>query len=364
MNLARYMQRVDKDGVTYYRYNPPADAVEAGIVKRIKVGTSLVDAINYCNQQNDLVDEWRQHYRYLKHLTDKSTVNDLTKSYVNSFEHSRLGIKTRSDYAYYLKQWYQSRTAGQVLLHTRLGSLTTPMCQQIYDTHASNSISLANHSLAVYRLLFSYAIRNGFCTFNPFTNVKRQTDRPRRTVWTNAQIKQFLAAAFESFDTRSLGLLVYTAYCSAQRLGDMRLLTWSDYNIETGVMSLTQSKRRAKVSIPLPHDLQQMLIQQHKELSWQKYMFPTTRSVRGVMQPYSMQGLAKAGRVLMDKVGLPSELQLMDMRRTAVTEMVSVGVPVSNIISLTGHATVHSLTPYMKATLSSATVAQKMRGMI
>ena len=364
MKLARYMTLVDRNGVTSYRYNPPADAVEAGVVKRESLGTSLVDAINYCNEQNELMDEWRQHHRYLKHLTDKSTVNDLTKSYVNSLEHSRLGVKTREDYAYYLKQWYQDRTAGQVLLHTRIGSLTTPMCQQIYETHAGNSVSLANHSLAVYRLLFNYAIRNGFCTFNPFTAVKKQSSKPRRVTWENNQVKQFLAAAFESFDTRSLGLLVYTAYCSAQRLGDMRLLTWSDYNVDTGVMSLTQSKRRAKVSIPLPQDLQQMLRQQHNELSWQRYMFPTTRTVGGVLQPYSLQGLAKAGRLLMDKAGISNELQLMDMRRSAVTEMIGAGVPLTNVMAVTGHATPSSLTPYIRHTLKSATVAQQMRGMI
>ena len=362
MNLARYMQRVDKDGVAYYRYNPPADAVEANIVKRIKIGTNLVEAINYCNEQNELMDEWRQHHRYLKHLTDKSTVNDLTKSYINSLEHSRLGIKTRSDYAYYLKQWYQDRTAGQVLLHTRLGSLTTPMCQQIYDTHAGNSVSLANHSLAVYRLLFSYAIRNGFCIFNPFTNVKRQTDRPRRTVWTKEHIKAFMATAFSKYEWRSIGLIVYTAYCAAQRLGDMRMLTWDSYDINTGVLSLEQSKRRARVAIPLPKDLQEMLKQQHLDLSWQPFIMPA--STKNTPKPYSLQQLSKVGKVVMQEAGLPDELQLMDLRRTAITEMVEVGVALTNVMALSGHATVHSLTPYVKHTLKSATVAQNMRGMV
>jgi site-specific recombinase XerD len=87
-------------------------------------------------------------------------------------------------------------------------------------------------------------------------------------------------------------------------------------------------------------------------------------STKNTPKPYSLQQLSKAGKVVMQEAGLPDELQLMDLRRTAVTEMVSVGVPVSNIISLTGHATVHSLTPYMRHTLQSSTVAQKMRGVL
>lgn len=361
MNLARYMQTVDRNGVVSYKYAPPPDAVEAGVVKRKALGTSLVDAINYCNEQNDVLDEWRKEHRYLKHLTTKSTVLDLVKSYINSIDYSKLSVKSKDDYVYYLKRWASDKATHTTMYKSRLQDLTAPSMQRIYDMHAAHSVSLANHVLAVYRLLFSYAIRNGFCTFNPFTAVKKQTSKPRRVTWERDDIKDFMTASFSKFETRSLGLLVYTAYCAAQRLGDMRLLTWDSYNVDTGVLSLTQSKRRAKVSIPLPQDLQQMLKQQHAELGWQQYVFPTTRTVVGVLQPYSLQGLAKAGRAIMEQAELPTELQLMDLRRTAVTEMVMAGVPLTNVMSLTGHATPSSLTPYVRHTLKSAAVAQDMR---
>ncbi len=363
MKLARYMLAVDRDGVVTYRYNPPTDAVEAGVVKRESLGTSLIIAVNKANEYNDILDNWRKEHRYLKQLTTKSTTLDLVKSYKNSIDYSKLSVKSKEDYLYYLKRWAGDKATHTTLYASKLQDLTTPAMQRIYDLHASHSVSLANHVLAVYRLLFSYAIRNGFCTFNPFTAVKKQTSKPRRVTWERQDIKAFMSAAFASFDTRSLGLIVYTAYCAAQRLGDMRLLTWDSYDINTGVLSLTQSKRRAKVSIPLPQDLQHMLKQQHTELGWQQYVFPTSRTIGGMLQPYSLQGLAKAGRCIMEKAQLPVELQLMDLRRTAVTEMVSAGVPTTNIMSLTGHATPSSLTPYIRHTLKSATVAQDMRDM-
>ena len=361
MNLARYMQLVDRNGVVSYKYAPPADAVEAGVVKRKALGTSLVDAVNYCNEQNDVLDDWRKEHRYLKHLTTKSTVVDLVKSYINSIDYSKLSSKSKEDYVYYLKRWAGDKATHTTLYASRLQDLTTPSMQRIYDLHAAHSISLASHVLAVYRLLFSYAIRNGFTTFNPFTAVKKQTSKPRRVTWEREHIKAFMTVAFSTFETRSLALLVYTAYCAAQRLGDMRLLTWDSYDVETGTLSLTQSKRRARVSIPLPKDLQQMLKQQRDELGWQQYVFPTTRSVAGILQPYSLQGLAKTGRAIMQDAQLPDELQLMDLRRTAVTEMVMAGVATTNIMSLTGHATPSSLTPYIRHTLKSAAVAQDMR---
>jgi integrase len=360
MKLARYMQLVDRAGVVSYRYNPPADAIEAGIVKRVTLGTNMYDAINFCNTENEKLDEWRREHRYLKNLSDKSTIEDLYKSYINSLDYSKLSDKSKYDYPYYMKGWFAGKTAGATLLKTRLCDLSAPICQRLYDGFAAHSVSLANHTLAVYKLMMSYAIRNGFTTFNPFKAVKTQTVKSRRVVWEREHIKAFMSVAFSNYATRSLGLIVYTAYCAAQRLGDMRMLTWSSYDINTGVLQLEQSKRRARVSVPLPQDLQQMLKQQHDELGWQQYMFPLPEK----MKPYTLTGLAKAGRALMEQAGLPEELQLMDLRRTAVTEMVSVGVPVPNIMSLTGHATPQSLVPYMKHTLKSATVAQEMRGMI
>lgn len=360
MTLPRYMLSVTRGGETFYRYNPPADAIDAGIVKRQQLFVSYDEAVSFCEEQNKLLDEWRKEHRYLKNLSEKSTMSDLYKSYINSIGFKKLSAKSRYDYPYYMNGWFESRTAGTTLRRTRLCDLSTPLCQRIYDQHAEHSVSLANHTLAVYKLVFNYAIRNGFTTHNPFKAVKAQAVKSRRVVWERQHIKDFMEAAFKNYSTRSIGLIVYTAYCAAQRLGDMRTLTWKSYDVDTGVLHLEQSKRRARVSVPLPQDLQQMLKQQHVELGWQQYMFPLPEK----MEPYTLTGLAKAGRVLMQQAGLPAELQLMDLRRTAVTEMVSAGVPVPNIMSLTGHATPQSLVPYMKHTLKSATVAQEMRGMI
>ena len=349
------------DAANKYRYNPPRDAIEAGIVKCASLSSDFAEAVTFCNNQNELLDEWRKEHKYLKNLSSKSTVNDLIKSYSNSLEYSKLSVKSKHDYLYYLKQWNDSRTAGTTLQHTRLADLATPMCQRIYDLHATHSVSLANHVLAVYRLLFSYAIRNGFTTFNPFTNVKRRSDKPRRVVWSKDDIKAFMDTAFSKYEWRSIGLIVYTAYVTAQRLGDMRMLTWDKYNLDTGVLTLEQSKRRARVSIPVSKSLQAMLAQQHADIGWQQYMFPAAKSP---LKPYTLTGLAQVGREVMDAASLPDNLQMMDLRRTAITEMVEAAVPISNIMSMSGHATPHSLTPYMKATLKSSTVAQEMRGLI
>ena len=344
-----------------YRYNPPKDAVEAGVVKRVSLGNNYEQACAYAEEQNKLMAEWRAERKYLKELTQKSRIKDLIKSYLNSLSFSKLTEKTKTDYIYYLQCWYKSRLGGVPLENAKLGNVMTPMCQKVYEEHAENSISLANHSLAVYRLLFNYAIRHGFTMHNPFTQVKTQKQKSRKVVWQREDVRAFLNTAFTKFEWRNIGLIVNMAYEWGQRLGDMRTLTWDDYNHETGVLTLTQSKRGAKITLPTSAGLKAMLEQQHHDFGWQPYIAPQPKTVKGKLHPYSLTGLSRVGAQIMEEAQLPEELTLMDLRRTAITEMVEEGVPISSIMAVSGHATPTSLTPYIKHTLRSSTNAQSMR---
>jgi hypothetical protein len=59
--------------------------------------------------------------------------------------------------------------------------------------------------------------------------------------------------------------------------------------------------------------------------------------------------------------GLPEELRLMDIRRTGVTQMDKEGVPINQIMSVTGHSHMASVKPYLKHSYDSANSALTMR---
>ena len=362
MPLPSYMnEKIRSDGTIVYRYNPPKDAVEAGVVKRENVGTDLVEACAYVEAQNAIMKEWRDEKKYLKNLTRKSRIEDLIKSYMESKSFQELEPKTQKDYEYYLKSWYKDSLGGVPLKNAKIGNIVTPMCQRVYDDNADKSVSMANHTLAVYRLLFNYGIRKGFTTHNPFSAVEKRSTKPRKVVWERHHVRAFLNTAFSEFEWRNVGLIVNMAYEWGQRLGDMRELTWDDYDVETGILTLTQSKRGANIQVPTSEGLKRMLAQQHHDFGWQRYVAPAPKSIRGKLYPYSINRLNRIGRRIMDEAKLPEELTLMDLRRTAITEMVEVGVPVSSIMAVSGHATPMSLSPYIKHTLRGATTAQTMR---
>lgn len=353
MTLPRYVMQVGNT----YRYNPPSDAVKAGVIRR-KTFTDLYEAKMYALVANTELDAWRKERKDLRNLNTNAKVSELINSYKQNISYTALSAKTRKDYDYYLACW----SSHKLLQHNKMAELTTPLCQRIYEEAAEHSVSLANHSLACYRLLFNYAIRHGFTQHNPFSKVLRRADKPRRTVWTRADIKTFLDVAYSSFKWRNVGLIVQMAHEWGQRLGDMRLLTWQSYDVETGVLSLEQSKRRAKVTLPTSQTLQAMLKQQHEEYGWQQYIAPSNKpDQQGGLKPFSDMRLAIVGADIMKAANIPEGLRLMDLRRTAISEMLEVGVPITNIMSISGHATPQSLTPYLKHTLQSATLAQNMR---
>ena len=59
--------------------------------------------------------------------------------------------------------------------------------------------------------------------------------------------------------------------------------------------------------------------------------------------------------------GLPKELTAMDMRRTAITEMVEAGVDTTQIMAVSGHNSPQSMRPYIKHTFKSANNALARR---
>jgi integrase len=141
----------------------------------------------------------------------------------------------------------------------------------------------------------------------------------------------------------------------------MRLLTWDNIDLEEHKLYLEQSKRRAEVTLPIEDDLLEMLTQQEQDFGFQQYVVPRTTPVQGEYHPYSMERLSKAGRAVMREAGLSEELRLMDLRRTGTTQMVEAGVPMGQIMSVTGHSNPQSVKPYMKNTYASANSALTAR---
>lgn len=283
------------------------------------------------------------------------TVQQLVDKYYTSNDFSMLRDRTKKDYQYFLGVMCDS--FGDV----NFDKLSSKQAKHAYEEWVVRGISFANHICTVSSIVFRYAIDMEYAQINPFASVRRKTPAQRKVVWTEDDVRQFLDTAYGEFQWRSIGLIVHMAYDWCQRLGDMRLLTWDNFDFANRKLSLEQSKRRSQVTLPIEDDLYDMLIHQEQDFGFQQYVVPRTMPVGGEYQPYSIERLSKAGRAVMREAGLSEELRLMDLRRTGTTQMVEAGVSMGQIMSVTGHSNPQSVKPYMKNTYASANNALTTR---
>jgi integrase len=284
-----------------------------------------------------------------------NTVEELVNTYYSSNNFNMLRERSQKDYRYFLS-----------VLVAEFGdcdytSVTSKQAKHAYEEWVKRGITFANHVCTVSSLIYRYAIDMEYATINPFANIKRKTPVQRKVVWTEDDVRQFLDTAYSQFEWRSIGLIIHMAYEWCQRLGDMRLLQWSNIDLDNRKLFLEQSKRRSQVTLPIGDDLNEMLMEQEQDFGFQTYVAPRVLPVGGEYHPYSIERLSKAGRAVMREAGLDEKLRLMDLRRTGTTQMVEAGVPMGQIMSVTGHSNPQSVKPYMKNTYTSANNALTAR---
>ena len=289
-------------------------------------------------------------------------LSSLIDEYYLSFDFKSLRDETKVQYQYFLGVVLDTKIDGaQKLGSINFSDITTKMAKVSYEQWCERGIHLANHVMSVARVVYNYGIHMEHCTINPFSSIKRRTPIARKVVWSRDDVKAYLDVAYSDFYTRSLGLIVHMAYEWCQRLGDMRVIKWSNLDLVEKKMHIQQSKRRAEVFLPIEDGLCKMLIQQEQDFGFQEYVAPRPRSRRGIHLPYTITKLPVEGRKIMDSAGLSKELRLSDLRRTGTTEMVDAGVSMGNIMSVTGHTNPQSVKPYMKNTFASANLALNTR---
>jgi integrase len=352
----RYVQRRKlADGKTHYRFNPPQDLVDEGVVKRRELGTDLRNVRVAANRFNEDINKFRTNQEQIRNIKRTSTLSDLIDSYYSSNDFSMLRENTKQDYRYFLD--ILRATSGS----KKFMAITTRDAKNAYESWVKRGVTLANHVCSCASIVFNYATHMEYTTLNPYKAVKKRLPKKRKVVWTDEEVIKMLDFCYSDFKYRSIGLIVQMAYEWCQRIGDMRELKWENVFLDRAELYLEQSKRRSQVFLPISDDLNTMLKQQKEDFGFQAYICPKIKPIQGVYVPYGKYEIGIIARRIMRKIGLSDELRLMDLRRTGVTQMVDAGVDISQIMSVTGHTNITSVQPYIKNTFTSANNALTTR---
>ena len=291
-----------------------------------------------------------------------STLHNLVDYYLHSPQFLALRGRTQKDYEYSLGRAMQTQiTPTKTLGDIKLNNLRVSECKMAYQQWVTKGVRMANVMAMVTSLVLNIGEELELIVRNPMRSVKKMVEGQRKVMWSTNQVRAFLDTAYGEYKWRSIGLIVHMAYEFAQRIGDMRCLKWDNINFETQRLDLEQSKKRAEVHLPIEDNLFSMLQKQHEDFSFQEYVAPHPHPRSGTYKIYHLNEVSRMVNQVKQSAGLPKELTAMDMRRTAITEMVEAGVDTTQIMAVSGHNSPNSMKPYIKHTFNSANNALSKR---
>ena len=291
-----------------------------------------------------------------------ATLTQIVDFYLHSDVFRRLSSSSQKDYESHLQATVLTQVEGKALGGYRCKNLKVRHIQQAYDNWLQVGVRTANYRRSVLSAAWRHAMRYDVMIHNPISLVQSVNEKPRKVHWSREQVSLFLDTAYSDFRWRSIGLIVHMAYDWGQRVGDVRLLTWDSLDLNKCRIDLTQSKRNAEVHLPISQGLCSMLRQQQEEFGFQEYVVPRVKPRAGAYTPYDKEEISLHINKILEEANLPKELTAMDLRRTAVTEMMEGGVDLAGIMQVTGHQNTASVKPYMVNTFSGASKALAARG--
>lgn len=357
-----YPRFVRKTG-NYFRYDPPNKAVVAGAVKS-KSGKDFDAIVKHANFYNEKYEEWIRIRIETRKTYKEGRVVHLINSYLNSTDYAALTPGVKKQYSIVLHMWETKRIGGVEFFNAKIEHITTPLVQRMYEQELkSGSKPLqTNQIISVHRAVWNWGIRHGFNTLNPFTHIKKKSVPARKMMWTRAQVLSVLNTSFSKWEWRSAGIIFYCLYEWGQRVSDILNLKWSSVDLKEKTVTIVQSKKGVTVRLPISDGLLNILQQQWKEHPCRTYVAPRHRSsTTRDWVPYNIITIMHHYREIGEVAGIPKTLQLRDLRRTAITEVIENGGDLLTVMMMSGHTHAASVSPYFVHTLKGSTKAQEIR---
>ena len=358
----KYTHKVKlKDGTLAYRFVAPKDAKLAGVVENqsFRDGRKARFEIPKLIK---IVEDFRRGKILAGNISINSNFKQVIGHYLNTGQFNSLSSNTRKTYEHTLDAICDSQLFSRSLGDITLKYLTPAHCSELYEGWVRGvSVDNANQKARVFSVLMNYCISIGLITNNPMSRIKKRKHTPKSIVWTKNQVELFVDTAFSKFKYRNIGLLALMCYEWGQRPTDIMHLKWDNLDFKTKSATIKQSKRGATVQLPIEEKLTDLLMQQHKDWSFQEYVIPHQNPSDGCYRPLSPMQVSTLTNEIKALCGLPMELQIGFLRKTAIVEMIGSGVDQLAIMSVTGHQNVQSLNPYNKHNYDTAKSALEMR---
>ena len=211
--------------------------------------------------------------------------------------------------------------------------------------------------IRVARIVWEFAIREEYCTENPFSRVRIKTAGHRQHKWTREQVYTFINVADEQGQW-GIGTAAMIAFELCQRQGDAIRLSSKHFQINS--IQVRQNKTDVLIWVPLDEDAVAEFRARIEDA--------IRRSPEGMaMQPDGTPWRENMNRFrhefarLKALAGIPKELTFQDLRRSGLSELGDAGGTTDEMRSLSGHKSREILNAYVVPSAEQARNALRKR---
>jgi site-specific recombinase XerD len=359
-NIKYLEEHISKKGVVTWGANPSKPLREK-LFLTYESFNNKKEATQRCL---DFEKQYRDYKRGIDkqiHITESSVAGLITAFYQTS-NWSRLSVNSKNTYRQLLTYICNCRVGNSNItfgetFHQNITAETAEllhaqMCKDVSEHRAV-------HVCKVLRRVWFVGFRLGRTRSNPFSKMGLVTLPSRDVRWKEEHIDAFVKKADE-MNVSSIGTLALLCYHLCQRVGDMRQLTWNNY--ENGTFTFVQEKSRTvkkpkgNLMILDTNEFIDTRLHNLKRGNGSDFIIINERTGR----PYTKWAY-KAVAEVRKAAGLPEELKISDLRRTGATEAGEAGCTEDEIMALTGHTSRDVVNVYVKKTSIMATNASNKR---
>ena len=265
---------------------------------------------------DDSVERLIEVRRLVGATSPRGTVAHVIDKYRGSDAYAKLAPASRRAYRPWLEHF--ERTIGD----TPIAAVDRPAVVALRE-RLQDKPGRQGHAISTLKNLFKTAIDLGLGKHNPTLRAGLKSAPPRHQVWGDDDIAAFLDSCDHAGARLGFQLLLFTA----QRPGDVVALPWSAYDGDT--IKLRQRKTGKLLAVPCHSTLKAALDSTRR-------VGPLIVTGRGG-RPLTRDRLEWICLRVRRAIGR-EDLQLRDLRRTAIVAMAEAGATVPQIASVSGHS--------------------------
>ena len=371
IKLPRHLRaKVLSDGRHAYFYEVPTKYRRQANCPVISepLGDDLPQAICRAEELNGALDAWRKGVATGPMV---GSVDWLICQYQNSAKFKNLAPKTQRSYDQSLKLVAEhSLPSGRTFGSYQLKSVKPQHADALYERlqwrDGHRRLAMANACMRVARAVWSFAVRRGYATINPFVAMSLEGTGGRTRPAHRDEVVKFVMAADE-MGYPSMGTAAMLAFELCQRQGDViGTITWNDYQCGEHI-TIRQHKTGERVIVPLYLDGQSLFPELEDRLGKTPQYGPLIimrdrpNKRTATHLPYKEDHFRHLFRRISDAAGLPKEFTFMGLRHGGLTELGDAQATDQEMMAMSGHRTRQTLTVYSRRSGQQAANATRKR---